>query len=161
MKLNLILATVSFVIVFSFPNAANAQKVILVAGPVDSPANIKEKQILKPGKVVSVPEGSLVILEYRGPSDVSGYDCVHWDYVKGSDTATISATRPAGSCPIERNPTDCNAPGCMKSGQLYFYEEGKGDAPEILPEKVKASMKQRADFMRALGKMKAASTVGR
>jgi len=47
----------------------------------------------------------------------------------------------------------------MKSGQLYFYEEGKGDVPPP-PEKVKESMRQKSEFMRALGKMKAASTVG-
>jgi hypothetical protein len=159
MKTKHFLTAVAFLLALSFTSAVSAQKVVLVAGPVDSPANIKEKQVLRTGVVVSVPDGSLVILEYRGSSDVQGYACVKWDYVKGKDTAKVSATKPAGSCPTERNPTDCNAPGCMKSGQLYFYEEGKGDVPPP-PEKVKESMRQKAEFMRALGKMKAASTVG-
>src|SRR5213593_4688632 len=111
-----------FVIAITYSIVAQAQRVVIVLGDVDGPQklkDLKEKATLRAGDLVSVPDGSLVILEYSWRSDVEFHPCLRWDYIKGR-TLKVGVVKQPGTCPIERNPRDCNSPQCMTNGSLYF-----------------------------------------
>jgi len=151
------LMTLLFVSV-SFPVIVQAQKVIMVIGEVDGPPSLKqskEKTTLQVGDLVSVPAGSLVILETTWPSDDADHPCLRWDYIKGPPPVKVVSNKKPGSCPIENNPKDCHSPACMAaSGQLFFYAPAKEDTSTAPPPRVTESIKQMNRFYEALRKMK-------
>lgn len=153
---------VLLIVVFSQSIMAQAQKVVIVLGEVNGPQQLKdmrEKATLRPGDIVDVPADSLVIVEYSWRSDVAEHPCARWDYVKGRAMKVAPVKQP-GTCPIERNPTDCNSPQCMTNGSLYFYEDAKEDDPNM-SERVRQSVKQRKQFEDALRKMRARTQTDR